>query len=388
MLVRPWVALALVALLLAPAVGVGAAAAKTRAATASPALSFVREEAQFILSTQFRSPGHPAHGAFNDVPGAPTWVVPRENGVAILGLLKAASAVGGKDAPRYREAAALAADYLVRVQRADGAWADQYDHATPVTLASSPTQTAEVLIALGELSATPARTEAMRRGAEWLLQAQAPANKEGPYADDGLVNGGTGPDGAWHGRYRFASDNAFAAAALRAAGDRTGDPRHHAAASRVLAGIDHHLKDPASPGWHRRVDGAHVAPTEPADWLVYAPAFVGVRPTSPALAAWVDATFGRAGGAVSWESREGPHGMRLSPGYSFQACAVWTDAAGARARCDAGLAWADGSGLRDPAGGWIDWVDATTGERAPRWQRFVDTSAYSIAARLGVAPFA
>ena len=45
----------------------------------------IRMEADYILACQYTGPG-PAYGAINNIYGAPTWVVPSENGMAILGL--------------------------------------------------------------------------------------------------------------------------------------------------------------------------------------------------------------------------------------------------------------------------------------------------------------
>lgn len=375
-----------VLLLLAPLSGLAEAKRPVRVAAPPPGLlAQISGEAAFIRSTQFLSPGHPADGAFNDVPGAPTWVVPREMGVAMLGLLRVANAVGGEEAAADRAAVERAADYLVRVQRADGSWADQYDHAVVVVASSSPTQTAEVMIALGQAKPTPQRVEAIRRGADWLLAAASPANKTGPYADDGLVNAGMAADGSWNKGWRWASDNAFAQKALDVAAVATGDAKYARAATRIREGLNT-MRDPATPTWWRHVDGAHQPSAEPADWIQYAPAFVlAVRPNAT-LGQWVDGTLGRAGGAVAWESRDGPDAGRLSPGYAFQACVIWR-ASGMGARCDAAIAWADASGLHDANGGWIDWTEPATGARAPSWQRFIDTSAYAIAARLGESPF-
>ncbi|RLI52792.1 MAG: hypothetical protein DRP09_17200, partial [Candidatus Thorarchaeota archaeon] len=46
-------------------------------------------EANYILSCQYNNPESSAYGAINNVKGEPTWVVPGENAMAILGLLEA-----------------------------------------------------------------------------------------------------------------------------------------------------------------------------------------------------------------------------------------------------------------------------------------------------------
>ena len=85
-------------------------------------------EADYILSCQLTDTVDPAYGCINNVAGVPTWVVPRENAMAILGLLMAEDLYPGND---YRNRAGLAADYLVKVQDSDGAWFNQYRYTTP-----------------------------------------------------------------------------------------------------------------------------------------------------------------------------------------------------------------------------------------------------------------
>ena len=45
-------------------------------------------EANYIYLCQYRNAASPANGAINNIYGSPTWVVPRENALAILGLLE------------------------------------------------------------------------------------------------------------------------------------------------------------------------------------------------------------------------------------------------------------------------------------------------------------
>ena len=82
-------------------------------------------EAGYILKCQFIDENSPASGSINDIYGGPTWVVPRENAMAILGLLVAGDVL---ENDTYRQRAQLTADYLVKVQDKDGAWYNQYNY--------------------------------------------------------------------------------------------------------------------------------------------------------------------------------------------------------------------------------------------------------------------
>lgn len=130
----------------------------------------VRLEADYILSCQYLESKSPAYGAINNVFGNPTWIVPGENAIAILGLVAACELTGET---LYLQRAQLAAEYLVRVQdAASGAWYDQYSFAEHVTNAQSLRQTAEVMMALDRLGYDPARYDAMQHAARFLLDNQ------------------------------------------------------------------------------------------------------------------------------------------------------------------------------------------------------------------------
>lgn len=88
----------------------------------------IETEADYILQCQFMEQSDAAYGCINNVFGLPTWVVPRENALAILGLIKANQILVK---PLYLERAQLAIDYLVKVQDVDGAWFNQYSYTTP-----------------------------------------------------------------------------------------------------------------------------------------------------------------------------------------------------------------------------------------------------------------
>lgn len=352
-------------------------------------------ESNYILSAQFLEPGHPAHGAINNVYGDPTWVVPRENALAILALVMAYDLTGDAN---LLEKANLAADYLVRVQDSDGAWYDQYDYADPYLFSKSPTQTAEVMIAFYKLGYNPARYEAMKKGAQFLMACQDPANKQG--ADDGLLGGGKMDDGSFH-TYRWASDNSFAYWAFEAAEqwarynhDRELIRATLNAGRDLKRGINQYLyvRNPSDPDfgvWRRVIDQNGVA-VDPGyhEWINYAPQMldlpvrgVGIK----RVGTWIKNNLQKSDGAVVWDNDF--FSERKSPGLSFQASLVWLDLRQSL-YSDAALEWAEGSGLwqTDPdsigvAGGWIDWIE--NGTPAPEWQRFIDTSFYAIAAYNG-----
>jgi hypothetical protein len=352
----------------------------------SPDPDRVRLEADYILACQYIRKGDPASGAINDLFGAPTWVVPRENALAILGLVRASEYLSNTS---YRTRAQAAMRYLLRVQDADGGWFDQYNYATPFLRSKSPTQTAEVMIALNKLGFQKGRYRAMVQAAEFLVRLQDPANKTGQ--DDGLIAAGLNDQGQYQ-TWRWTSDNAFGYQGLKAAArwarlmrDRTRQQRYEDAAARILDGINTVLKDPASPVWYAAVDAQGNSVSSQHEWINYAPQMVDVPAEGvgdPAVGNWIHQTLvHQPEGAAVWN--DGVQSHRLSPGYSFQACLVWLDL-GQHAYCQAARQWADSSDLHQVtpdangiAGGWIDWLE-TTGGQAQWWERFIDTSFYDI----------
>ncbi len=360
----------------------------------------VRREADYILSCQYLGWDN-AYGAINNVQGAPTYVVPRENGMAILGLLRAAEFL--KD-NIYREKAQLAADYLVRVQQLDGAWANQYyyDVVSNDNPAKSPTQTSEVMMALYHLGYQVNRYPAMKAGAQFLMLLQDPANKGG--VDDGLIGGGKDSQGGFE-KWRWASDNAYAYQALKAAyawaitaGEKDFAQQCQNAAERILSGINTVLRN--APVWHTAVDewgNPQGNPDLPdgykhyPNWISYAPQMldlpvIGVN--TPEVGIWIASSFQQSdGAAVSyvWDDDYPQDKLRKrkSPGYSLQSALSWMDT-GHESNVQRAVAWVLSSGLWDENnGGWVDWVDANSGTPAPSWQRFIDTSFYSIAVLTG-----
>jgi hypothetical protein len=364
--------------------------------TSAVSLPGVLMEAKYTVSNQFLSPGNLADGAINNVSGAPTWVVPRENALAILNLISSASLTGD---PSYLDNAVRAADYLVRVQDpTDGGWFDQYDYAVPVALSKSPTQTAEVMIAFFKLGYDSKRYAAMKKGAQFLMACQNPANKGG--ADDGLLGGGKDANGNY-ANWRWASDNSFAYLALKAAqawavayGDSKFAAQAQGSAAAVLNGINTFLynSNPTDDDygvWKRAIDGSG-AEMEPNfhEWINYAPQMLDLPATgvgSSLVGEWIHRKFQQADGSVVWNDTY--QSTRKSPGFSFQAALVWEDL-GQTNYADAAIQWAVNSGLwqqtpdqNGVVGGWIDWAEPSG--PAPFWQRFIDTSFYYSAATKG-----
>ncbi|MCX5707591.1 MAG: hypothetical protein NTY14_01200 [Candidatus Omnitrophica bacterium] len=358
-------------------------------------------EAGYILKCQFIDETSQANGAINDIYGSPTWVVPRENAMAILGLLMAGEVL---ENDTFRAKAQLSADYLVKVQDKDGAWYNQYNYTTPGTgkaedkeaLAKSPTQTAEVLIAFYKLGFDPGRYLAMKKGAMYLMSCQK-------HGGDGFLLG-AGKDSEGNYRvWRWATDNSYAYQALKAAevwALNSNDYRFAlscAAASRkILKGINStlYIKNPYDPDfgvWRRVVDGTNqqVDPQN-HDWINYAPQMLNVPCLGVGRARvgkWIHDKFQKSDGACVWDDYANTD--RESPGFSFQAVLSWRSLSQSEFYLPA-LNWALASGLwqvdlddNGVAGGWIDWIEAQAKQPAEWWNRFIDTSFYSIAAYNG-----
>jgi hypothetical protein len=358
----------------------------------------VEKEANHILSCQYVNNGSLAYGAINDVPGDPTWVVPRENAMAILGLIKASQLLSEQ---KYLDRANLAADYLVSVQDlSDGAWYNQYNYNQPHPdgLAKSPTQAAEVMIAFYKLGFKQSRYNAMKKGAQFLMSCRSQINKGG--IDDGLLGGGKNSSGQYES-WRWASDNAYAYWALKAAeywakeeaslgyqAELAFADQAKAAAAGVLAGINSvlrvtNLADPDYGVWRVAVDGQH-NPQAPGgkEWINYAPQMLDVPAAgvgNALVSEWIHKNLQDQSGACVWNNLDWGKN-KLSPGYSFQASLCWLDLKQNK-YADAAFEWALGSGLWHSGGGWIDWME--NGQPVADWQRFIDTSFYAIAAFSG-----
>jgi len=361
-------------------------------------LPVVQKEAGHILFCQYMNTGSPANGAINNVPGDPTWVVPRESAMAILGLIRASELLNDN---YYKERAELAADYLVSVQdRSDGAWFNQYNFSNPHPdgLAKSPTQAAEVMIAFYKLGFNQLRYDSMKKGAQFLISCQDPINKKG--SDDGLLGGGKNSSGQYES-WRWTSDNSYAYWALKAAefwakemvsrgysGESSFASKCQTQANKILAGINNILRirntsDPDYGVWHVAVDAQRI-PQAPSgkEWIDYAPQMLdspAVGVGNVAVGNWIHNNLQATDGSCVWNSLDWGKN-RESPGYSFQASLCWLDLK-QNTYSDAVIEWALASTLWYPVGGWIDWVE--NGQPAPDWQRFIDTSFYAIAAFSG-----
>ncbi len=355
----------------------------------------IRREADYILTCQYLNPSHPAHGAINNVYGKPTWVVPRENGMAILGLILASEVLHDTS---YLAKANLAADYLVSIQDSqDGAWANQYNYTAVVDAAKSPTQTAEVMIALAKLGYRHSRYTAMKKGAQYLLECQKVENIGG--VDHGLVGGGKDGNGVYQS-WRWTSDNAYTYWALKAAerwaiweNDLAFAATCSQNAQRILHGIDTYLYNPATFVWYTAIDqnGVPQQLCNQPNWIQYAPQMLDLPAKGvnlPQVGEWIHQTFQQTDGAcIHYDCQEGGLKIRKYPGYSFQASLCWLDLY-QDSYATAAISWAENSGLwqtvpdgNSVTGGWIDWqeISPNPGQTADWWQRFIDTSFYSMA---------
>jgi hypothetical protein len=363
----------------------------------------IRMEADYILACQYLGAGW-TFGAINNVYGPPTWVVPRKNGVAILGLLEAARVLGDE---KYMIGAQSAADYLVKAQQLqDGCWCDQYYHGTPTTMSKSTTQTAQVMIAFFKLgyqgdTADPRdRYDAMKKGAECLMAFQEVENKGGQ--DDGLLCGGKDADGAYR-NWRWAHDNAYAYWALRMAafwanqgGESDFANQCNRSAEQIEGGLMAHLYDDNTGVWRAAIDengdpqwitGLEGRPS----WVQYAPVMLdlplGVDRNR--VGEWMRTMFQQADGSVIGLTPDGEGEVtRKYPGYAFQSSLVWLDTE-QMAYAQAAVNWAETSGLwqtepddQDVTGGWVEWIEVTPNPdiKPETWERYIDTSAYAILA--------
>jgi len=352
----------------------------------------IRMEGDYILSCQYTDDSSSnAYGAINNIHGAPTWVVPGENAVAIMGLVRASEILGDD---LYKQRANLAADYLARVQAPDGGWYDQYSYANIANQSESLRHTAEVMIAFDKLGYSTARYQTMKDAATFLLSCQNPVNKGG--VDDGLVGGGKDSSGNYH-TWRWASDNAYAYQALMAAarwakiyGDDGDVQKYKTAADRIKNGLETVLLASSGDHWVRVIDSNDniVTGEDRSDWISYAPAMLDVPVEgvdAQRIGDWIHVTLQDANNALVWDDTLYP--QRESPGYSFQAMLVWLDT-GQNSYAQYALEWAVNSGLWQTTtdgngieGGWIDWVE--NGNKAAWWDRFIDTSSYFIMIKSG-----
>ncbi|MFH1283622.1 MAG: hypothetical protein ABII27_08155 [bacterium] len=374
-------------------------------ACANDVLTKIQSEADYILECQYMTPG-PAYGAINNIYGDPSWVVPRENAMAILGLIMASEAL---NSTIYMDRAQITADYLVSVQDTeDGAWYNQYNFGEPHSdgLSKSPTQTSEVMIALFRLGYDPARYNSMKKGAEFLMECQNVVNKLGN--DDGLICAGKDSDGDFQ-TWRWVSDNSYSYQALKAAelwakinGDAAFSEQCRKAAADIISGIDNYFYNP--PVWHIAIDQNGTPQGNPdllpdngnlPGWLSYTPQMLDLPAqgvNSLNVGEWIKTSFQQPDGScIGYFQEDGTLKIRKYPGLTFQAILCWHDL-GQNDYITDGLNWTysstllqttpDGNGI---TGGWIDWeeISPNSGFTADWWLRFIDTSFYAIAALSG-----
>lgn len=356
----------------------------------------VKLEADYIISCQYINKSNksdPANGCINNVYGVPTWVVPRENALAILGLLRAYGLLNNSI---YLYSAELAGDYLVNAQLPDGSWADQYEYNNAKINSKSPTQTAEVMIALYKLKHTQERYEAMINGAEFLLECKGVANKGGN--NDGLICGGKDESGNWR-TWRWTSDNSWAYLALRYTyawaienKDYNLYKKYYKASWEIIYGIEKFLKDPNTPVWYQAIDeNGNPQWIDSANWIQYAPAMLNIPVKEKNLGKigeWIHANLQKDDGScIGYDNKA----VRRYPGLTFQACITWFKS-GHLNYINNSYNWVVNSGLwqldKDQngiKGGLIDWIEIepNQGKKADYWQRFIDTSFYAISVLTG-----
>ncbi len=354
----------------------------------------IKLEADYILSCQYLNPGDPAHGAINDVYAPdvpPDYVVPRENGMAILGLLKAYEVLGDS---LYLQRANLSMDYLVSAQEDDGSWRDEYDYRTPPGLLSkSPTQPAEVMIAMFMLGYRDARYDSMKAAAQYLLECQI-------HGYQGLIVGGKDAEGNFYD-WNWITDNSYAYWAFLVArswamvkGENVFAQQCEQAAIAVLNGINLYFYN--NPDWWTVVDQTgygfyhDFGVNGRISWMNVAPQFLDLPATgvgSVLVGEWIHSNLQQQNGGCIWG---GAFPEQEYPGISFQSSFCWFDLE-QNNYADAAVNWTETSSLwqlvpdeHGISGGWVDWININNpNQRAGSWERYIDTSFYSIASWLG-----
>lgn len=357
----------------------------------------IRLEADYLVACQYFNPGDAAHGAINDIYGYPTWIVPRENGMAILGLLLAAETLQDTN---YRDRANISMDFLVSIQEEDGAWCDQYIRRTEdgqvveVALSKSPTHAAEVMMAMYMLGYREDRYPSMKLAAQYLFECQ-----NNGY--NGLIVGGKKSDGTFYD-WNWITDNSYAYCALVAArgwalvkGEISFAQQCADATQEILNGINIYFYK--GPDWWTVVDNTGRQFYYDFDvegrisWMNFAPQFLDLPASgvgNPAVGDWIHNNLQQESGGCIWG---GAYPEREYPGISFQSAFCWFDFEDQIDRANAAVNWAENSGLwqliedsNGVKGGWIDWININYPyAREEWWYRFIDTSFYSIACWLG-----
>lgn len=372
----------------------------------------IKIEADYILQCQYLNPGHAAHGAINTIYGKPTWIVPEQNALAILGLIAAAETLHDSN---YLHQAHTAADFLIRAQdHNDGAWRDLYSFAVVTDSNKSVRQTAKVMIALYKLGFVPERYDNMKLAAHFILTCQSPGLKIG--ADDGLLCEGKDNRGEFK-PWRWTHDNAFGYWALKAAQEWAAVKNDSSlyfqcaqGANDLLTAINEILYDSTTGLWQIAVDEVDAALANPhlncldanADiypsWIQYAPQLldlpangVNTLAVGESIRTIYSADDSIRPGCLGYDCQNGDLKLRRYPRNAFLTALSWFDT-GHLTLAKAAIDWAENSSfwqinpdLNGVIGGWIHWseVKPEPSQSCDWWLRLVDTSFYSIAGWLG-----
>lgn len=379
-------------------------------------------EVNYVASCQFLDPNNDADGTINSVRGLPTWGEP---GIISQGILLFIMAWKTFNDESYISKANRAADFLVRVQRPDGGWCNQYTYAEPGDLnnpsnreawAESPRHAAQAVYALYKLYELGFRDEkrynAIKKGAGFLMGCQEPENKAG--RDDGLVCGGKDADGIFRSP-RWGHDNAYSFWALTAAeyaalcnGEKNSSELCAVRAARVLKGINETMYDPNTGVWHIVVDHQGVPLKNPhlpclgddaqfyPSWMQYAPQMLDLPArgvNSPKVAEWILDNLKEDEGYFEWCCEDGELKQRFYPGSALQAALVFFDIPEYSPYGDRAIKWVEESGLwvkmraRDKMVDWHE-IFPDPNRIAPDWHAYPDTSLLAGACWMGGYNFA
>jgi hypothetical protein len=250
------------------------------------------------------------------------------------------------------------------------------------------------MIAFYKLGFDESRYQSMKKAGLYLISCQ----KNG--GDGYLLGGGKDRSGAYR-KWRWASDNAYAYQALKAAeiwAVMKADFKFALwcafASRKIIQGINNtlYINNPLDPDfgvWYRLMDENN-KPVDPGyhDWINYAPQMLdlpvkGINRNR--VGKWIHNNLQLSDSGCVWDN--GQFKNRLSPGFSFQATLCWRDLGQSQYYIPA-LNWTLSSGLwknnldcDGVLGGWIDWLQpGSEPNRAQCYERFIDTSFYAIAA--------
>lgn len=358
-------------------------------------IAITRKELAYISSCQYRDEGNIADGAINNVNGLPTWVVPGEMSWAIWALLIGHNLLHDNE---YLDRATAAVNYFARIQKPDGSFYNQYNFAEahPNGLDSYTRHTAQVMMAYSRYGYNPGLYASMMSAAEFIYSCQAVENKKGQ--NDGLAAGGRSQNGEYY-TDRWVPDNCFAYLAYSGAidwaqkhGDNAKIGKYYNAREAVLAGINDYLYDDTTHIWHTRIDLNGVPYNDLPSPLNYAPEKYDIPAEGTGdvkVGEWMHSNLQLSDGSVVQDqTAEGR--LKASPGFSFEFAVSQYNFVANPTLIQYGqtaVSWAENSGLYHVDGGFIDWKNIETGEVAPDWQRFIDTSFNYIAAKMGGIDF-